>query len=71
MQRNFVLVNYLFKSKGSVANCITDTGNTSEQFLHHNSRAVARFLCLGGGGAVPDPKKFSEPRSGEENCLAF
>ena len=25
------------------------------------------FLCLGGGGGgVPDPKKFSEPRSGEE-----
>ena len=35
------LVNYLFKSKGSVANCITDrasvhTGNASEPFLHHN-----------------------------------
>ena len=25
----------------------------------------------GGGGAVPDPEKFSEPRSGEENFLAF
>ena len=25
-QRNLVLVNYLFKSKGSVANCITDRG---------------------------------------------
>ena len=41
MQRNLVLVNDLFKSKGSVANCVTDrasvhTGNASEQFLHHN-----------------------------------
>ena len=41
LQRNLALVNYLFKSKGSVANCITDrasvhTGNASEQFLHHN-----------------------------------
>ena len=39
--RNLVLVNDLFKSKGSVANCITDkasvhTGNASEQFVHHN-----------------------------------
>ena len=25
----------------------------------------------GGGGAVPDIEKFSEPRSGEENFLAF
>ena len=35
------LVNDLFKSKGSVANCITDrasvhTGNASEQFLYRN-----------------------------------
>ena len=34
-----VLVNDLFKSKGSVANCMTDrdsvhTGNATEQFLH-------------------------------------
>ena len=34
-----------FKSKGSVANCITDrasvhTGNASEQFLHHNRTLV-------------------------------
>ena len=41
LYRNLVLVNYLFKSKGSVANCITDrasvhTGNASEQFLHRN-----------------------------------
>ena len=41
LQRNLVLVNYLFKSKGSVANCMTDrasvhTGNASEQFLHNN-----------------------------------
>ena len=36
-----VLVNDLFKSKGSVANCVTDrasvhTGNASKQFLHRN-----------------------------------
>ena len=23
-------------------------------------------FCAWGGGAVPDPKKFSEPRSGEK-----
>ena len=45
LQRNLVLVNYLFKSKGSVANCITDrasvhTGNASEQFLHHNRTLI-------------------------------
>ena len=33
-------------------------------------RAVARFLCL-GGGAEPDPDKFSEPRSGEEKCFGL
>ena len=41
LQGNLVLVNDLFKSKGSVVNCITDkasvhTGNASEQFLHRN-----------------------------------
>ena len=41
MQRNLVLVNNLFKSKGNVANCITDrasvhTENAPEQFLHRN-----------------------------------
>ena len=45
LQRNLILVNYLFKSKGSVANCIMDracvhTGNTSEQFLHHNRTLI-------------------------------
>ena len=36
------------------------------------TRAVARFLCLGGGGgAVPDSKKFSKPRSGEENFFGL
>ena len=39
LQRNLVLVNDLFKSKGSATNCMTDrasvyTGNASEQFLH-------------------------------------
>ena len=41
LRQNLVLVNDLFKLKGSVANCITDrasvhSGNASEQFLHHN-----------------------------------
>ena len=41
LQRNLVLVNDLLKSKGSVANCMTDracvhTGNASEQFLLRN-----------------------------------
>ena len=45
LQRNLVLVNNLFKSKGSVANCITyrasvHTGNTSEQFLHHSRTLI-------------------------------
>ena len=45
MQRNFVLVNDLLKSKGSVANCMTDracvhTGNVSEQFLLHNRTLI-------------------------------
>ena len=45
LQRNLVLVNDLFKSKCSVANCITDgasvhTGNASEQFLHHNRTLI-------------------------------
>ena len=45
LQRNLVLVNYLFKSKGSVANCMTDrasvhTGNASEQFLYHNRTLI-------------------------------
>ena len=38
MQWNLFLVNDLLKSKGSVANCLTDrvsihTGNAAEQFL--------------------------------------
>ena len=45
LQRNLVLENDLFKSKGSVANCIMDrasvhTGNASEQFLHHNRTLI-------------------------------
>ena len=34
----------------------------------NESRAVARFLCL-GRGAVPEPNKFFEPRSGDEIFL--
>ena len=45
LQRNLVLVNDLFKSKWSVANCMTDrasvhTGNASEQFLHPNRTLI-------------------------------
>ena len=45
LRRNLVLVNNLFKSKGSVANCMTDrapvhTGNASEQFLHRNRTLI-------------------------------
>ena len=45
LQQNFVLVNDLLKSKGSVANCMTDracvhTRNASEQFLHHNRTLI-------------------------------
>ena len=45
LQRNLVLVNDLLKSKGSVANCMTDracvhTGNTSEQFLLRNRTLI-------------------------------
>ena len=45
LQRNLVLVNYPFKSKGRVANCITDRasvhiGNALEQFLHHNRTLI-------------------------------
>ena len=45
LQRNLVLENDLLKSKGSVANCMTDrapvhTGNASEQFLHRNRTLI-------------------------------
>ena len=45
LQWNLVLVNDLFKSKRSVANCMMDrasvhTGNTSEQFLHCNRALI-------------------------------
>ena len=45
LQRNLVLVNDLFKSKGSAANWMTDrasvhTGNASEHFLHRNRRLI-------------------------------
>ena len=42
-----------------------------ERYLSYvDFRAVARFLCL-GGGAVPDPEKFSELRSRKENCFGL
>ena len=39
------MVNDLFRSKGSVANCMTDrapvhAGNASEQFLHRNRTLI-------------------------------
>ena len=45
LQRNLVLVNDLLKSKGSVANCMTDrarvhTGNASEQLLLRNRTLI-------------------------------
>ena len=45
LQRNFVLVKDILKSKGSVANCMTDracvhTGNASEQFLLRNRALI-------------------------------
>ena len=45
LQRNLVLVNDLLKSKGSVANCMTDrtcvhNGNPSEQFLLRNRTLI-------------------------------
>ena len=52
MQRNLVLVNDLFKSKGSVADCITDrasvhAGNALEQFLPHNGTLIPVYTCTG------------------------
>ena len=45
LERNLALVNDLLKSKGSVANCMTDracihTGNASEQFLLRNRTLI-------------------------------
>ena len=53
LQRNLVLLNVLFKSKGSVANCIKDrafvhTWNASEQFLYHNRTLIlVHTYCTG------------------------
>ena len=51
LQRNLVLANDLLKSKGSIANCMTDracvhTGNASEQFLHCNRTLVLVHTVL-------------------------
>ena len=45
------MVNDLFKSKGSVANCMTDrasvhTGNAMEQILHRNRRLILVHTVL-------------------------
>ena len=49
LQRNLVLVTDPLKSKGSVANCMTDracvhTGNASEQFLQQNINSCSRCI---------------------------
>ena len=51
LQQNLVLVNDLLKSKGSVANCMTDracvhTGNASEQFLLRNRTFILVHTVL-------------------------
>ena len=64
MQRNLVLVNDLFKSKGNVADCITDsasaqTGSSTEQILHHNGTLIlvctvtGQFSKRNGDGKKP------------------
>ena len=45
MQRNLLLVNDLFRSNRSVANCMTDrasvhTGNATERFLHRSETLI-------------------------------
>ena len=70
LQQNLVLVNDLFKSKRSVANCIMDrasvhTRNASEQFLHHNRTKcfaerhnflyVCMYKCFPG---IPTPQQW-------------
>ena len=50
-QWNLVLVNDLFKSKGSVANCMTNracvhTGNASEQFVLRNRTLILVHTVL-------------------------
>ena len=52
LQRNLVLVNDLLKSKGSVANCMTDracvhTRNASEQFLLWKQNINSCSHCIG------------------------
>ena len=54
MQQNLV---HLFKSKGSVANCMTDrasfhTGNDTDQFLHFNER-YGSIKCIPEGPPPP------------------
>ena len=51
MQRNLALVNDLFKSKGSVANCMMDracvhNGNATEQFLRRNETLFFVHIIL-------------------------
>ena len=52
LQRNLVLVNNPFKSKESIANCMTDracvyTGNASEQLLLRNRTLILCSHCIG------------------------
>ena len=60
MQRNLLLVNDLFKSIGSVENCMTDrasvhTENASEQFFHRNRTLILVHTVTERNGKF-DPK---------------
>ena len=51
LQRNLVLINNLFKSKGNVVNCMTDkasvhTGNASERFVLRNRTLILVHTVL-------------------------
>ena len=65
LPRNLVLVNDLFKSKGSVTNCITDkasvhTGHASEQFLHRNRTLILCSHCTRATFATEQkPNRYS------------
>ena len=67
MQWNLVLVNDLFKSKGSVANCMTcrapvHTGNSTEQFLHRNGTLLLVHTDTG---------QFSKRNGGEQRPVQY
>ena len=45
--------------------------SVSEPLFVYSFQGRSKVLVLDGGGGVPDPKKFSEPRSGEEKILGL